>query len=47
MLSREEAGRPMKKKVVLPVMAVVLVGLWMILVGQGAGAERAVLKHEF
>jgi subtilase family serine protease len=36
MLSREEAGRPMKKKVVLPVMAVLLVGLWMILVGQGA-----------
>ncbi len=46
MISREEAGRPMKKRMVLPAIAVVLVGLWMILVGQGAEdlAELCVTK---
>ena len=46
MISREEAGRPMKKRMVLPAIAVLLVGLWMILVGQGAEdlAELCVTK---
>ncbi len=35
MISREEARRPMKRRIVLPVLAVVLAGLWMVLLGQG------------
>ena len=36
MISREEAGRPMKRRMVLPAIALLLVGLWVIQVGQGA-----------
>ena len=33
---REEARRPMKRRKVLPAIAIVLAGLWMISVGLGA-----------
>jgi len=36
MISREEAGRPMKRRTVLPAVAVVLACLWMVSVGLGA-----------
>ena len=36
MISREEARRPMKRRMVLPAVAVVLAGLWMLSMGLGA-----------
>jgi len=46
MIAREEARKPMKRRVALPVIAVVLACLWMVLPGLGAEdyAELAVTK---